>query len=51
MRDVLKMKSELSKLGYSIELYSAKGLCQLMKDKLSNKVGGNKLLRFRLRLC
>ena len=38
MLDVLKIRAELSKLGHSIDLYSAKGLCELMKDKLSNKL-------------
>lgn len=40
MLDVLKIRAELSKLGHSIDLYSAKGLCELMKDKLSNKPEG-----------
>lgn len=40
MIDVLKIRSELSGLGHSIELYSAKGLCELMKEKLSNKPNG-----------
>lgn len=40
MLDVLKIRTELSKLGHSIDLYSAKGLCELMKDKLSNKPEG-----------
>ena len=40
MLDILKIRSELSKLGHSIELYSAKGLCELMKEKLSGKTAG-----------
>lgn len=40
MIDVLKIRAELSKLGHSIDLYSAKGLCELMKGKLSNKPEG-----------
>ena len=40
MIDVLKIREELSKLGHTIELYSAKGLCELMKEKLANKPDG-----------
>ena len=40
MIDVLKIREELSKLGHAIDLYSAKGLCELMKEKLSNKPDG-----------
>ena len=46
MLDVLKIRAELSKLGHSIDLYSAKGLCELMKDKLSNKPEGINLFDF-----
>lgn len=40
MTDVLRIREEISKLGHSIELYSAKGLCELIKEKLSNKPNG-----------
>ena len=36
MIDVLKIREEISKLGHSVDLYSAKGLCELIKEKLSN---------------
>lgn len=40
MIDVLKIREEISKLGHSVDLYSAKGLCELIKEKLSNKPNG-----------
>ena len=46
MVDILKIRGELSGLGHTIDLYSAKGLCSLMKDKLSNKPDGINLFDF-----
>lgn len=40
MIDVLKIREELSKLGHLVDHYSTKGLCELMKEKLSNKPDG-----------
>lgn len=40
MIDVLKIRRELSALGHQIEYYTAQGLVQLMKDKLSGKPNG-----------
>lgn len=40
MKDVLKIRDEISKMGHSIDLYTARGLCELMKEKLSDKPDG-----------
>ncbi|WP_302029728.1 site-specific integrase [Bacteroides finegoldii] len=40
MTDVLRIREEISKLGHTVDLYSAKGLSELIKEKLSNKPNG-----------
>lgn len=40
MIDILKIRSELSAMGHQVDYYTAQGLVQLMKDKLSGKPDG-----------